>query len=420
MQQPDPYRIFPRATTEQRRDLLESLKAVGLKNPVVVDEHQNVIDGHERRDGCIELEIDWLAGADVRVGLTEIQKKALAIELNLWRRPIHLTRRQRTELLDIYLIANPHLSEPLIADLFGLDQSTINRRKQRLMRLHKLPKVVSTVGKDGVARQIGNRKKPARVVVKSRAEYERLQPVLADLRDEVHGLIRRPHKLHAKAERKRALAEVNNRRPPKLPESITIKHCDFRNLELADNSVDLIVTDVVWSPEAEADWIEVGRLASRWLKEDGLLCSIIGTQSLFRLDRALAPSLNYQWTISLGFAQCYRSNVRNLLEGWRPIPVYSKAPMSSRIDGWQDTLVALSPREKRYHDWQQDIEVSVELMRRLSRPGDVICDPFVGTGTNAVACALLGDRTFIGCDVDEQQVRTSRYRVAKEGVSKTA
>jgi hypothetical protein len=419
MPQRDPFRIFPRATAEQRHDLRASLTAVGLKNPVVVDEDENVIDGHERRDGCLELGVDWLAGADVRVGLTEIQKKSLAIELNLWRRPIHLTRQQRNQLLDVYLIANPHLSETQVANLFGVDQSTVNRRKRALMRSHKLPQVVSTVGRDGVTRKIGDRKRTARVVVKSKAEYERLRPTLVELRGEVQGLIRRPHRLQAIADRKLALAEVNAHQPARLPETITIKHCDFRHLELADNSVDLIVTDVVWSPDAEADWVEVGRLASRWLKDDGLFCSIIGTGSYPRLCGALAPSRAYQWTICLTFPKCYRSMLRNLLESWRPIPIFSKAPTSSRIDGWQDMLVTPRPREKKFHDWQQDIEVSIELLRRLSRPGDVIVDPFLGTGTNGVACALLGDRTFVGCDIDEQQVRTARYRVAHEGFSKT-
>jgi ParB-like chromosome segregation protein Spo0J len=168
----DIFRIFPRATAQERTELRSSIQAVGLRNPIVIDEFGSVIDGYERRDICIELGIDWLAGADVRIGLIDVQKKALAIELNLWRRPIHLTRKQRNELLDIYLIANPHLSESQVGELFGVNQSTVNRRKRELMRLHKLPPVTATVGKDGITRQVGERRKnPARLIVKSRAEY---------------------------------------------------------------------------------------------------------------------------------------------------------------------------------------------------------------------------------------------------------
>lgn len=91
----DPYRMFPRATAEERTSLRKSIEAVGLCNSIIVDEKDNVIDGHERRDACIELGIDWLAGADLRSGLTDVQKKALAIELNLRRRLVHITRNQR-------------------------------------------------------------------------------------------------------------------------------------------------------------------------------------------------------------------------------------------------------------------------------------------------------------------------------------
>jgi len=46
----------------------------------------------------------------------------------------------------------------------------------------------------------------------------------------------------------------------------------------------------------------------------------------------------------------------------------------------------------------------VELVRRCiqgsSDPGDLILDPFLGSGTTAVACVLTG-RKFIGCEIDE-------------------
>ncbi|MDZ4686188.1 MAG: ParB/RepB/Spo0J family partition protein [Planctomycetaceae bacterium] len=170
----DPFRIFPPATAEERANLKLSIEAVGVQSPVVMDEAGHVIDGHERRDVCIELGIDWLAGADVRVGLSEIERKALAIELNLWRRPIQLTQRQRNVLLDVYLIAKPHLSEHQVAELFCVNQSTVNRRKRALMLSHKLEPVTATIGKDGVSRKIGNRRKSGRVIVKNKREYDSL------------------------------------------------------------------------------------------------------------------------------------------------------------------------------------------------------------------------------------------------------
>lgn len=411
----DPYRIFPRATSQESADLRRSIEAVGLRNPVIVDDKGNVIDGHERRDACVELGMDWLVGADVRIGLSDIQKKALAIELNLWRRPVHLTRAQRNGLIDIYLEANTHLSDNQVAKLFGVNQSTVNRRKQALMQSHKLPLVTATVGKDGVTRKIGERRKGARVIVKSQAEYDSLKPVLAEIGGELQGLQRRPKRLHQVARRKRALDDVNSSSTAALPTNCRIQHCDFRQLTIADNSVDVVLTDVVWSASAEPDWVDLAALAKRWLKDDGIFCSIIGTRSMSALCQALGRHLSYEWTISLVFKEGFRSFSSNVLERWRPAVVFSKSGRSPRINGMIDAIFESRSQEKQYHDWQQPIEICRILAERLTRPGDVVLDPHLGTGTYAVACSLLGDRQFVGCDVDPQQIKTARYRVAHEG-----
>ena len=413
----EPYRIFPHATTQERADLRASIKAVGLSCPVILDEHGNIIDGHERRSICADLGIDWMAGADVRIGLSEYQKKALAIELNMWRRPMNLTRRQRNEFIDIYLIANSHLSDQMVADLFGVNQSTVHRRKRALVENDELPKITATVGKDGVTRQIGNRQKtPTRLIVKSRAEFASLQPAMEILNEDLTGHIRRPNKLFSLARRKTALAKVNDSPKMELPQSCRIEHSDFRDLNLDDNSVDVILTDVVWMLSAEQDWRDLARLAKRWLRDDGIFCSMVGSFGESSFRRAIEDELKHQATIAIVFPTPSWSVGRGIGKQWRPAVIFAK---SNKFVLPPITDVILVPRtadnQKDYHDWQQRLDVCTELMKRLTKQGDVIVDPHLGTGTNAVAAALLGERTFVGCDIDEQQVRTARYRVATEG-----
>jgi len=58
----------------------------------------------------------------------------------------------------------------------------------------------------------------------------------------------------------------------------------------------------------------------------------------------------------------------------------------------------------------------LELVRRCiqasSDPGDLVLDPFLGSGTTAVACALTG-RRFIGCEIDDAYVNLSCERIEK-------
>ncbi|MDK3075168.1 site-specific DNA-methyltransferase [Sedimentitalea sp. JM2-8] len=62
------------------------------------------------------------------------------------------------------------------------------------------------------------------------------------------------------------------------------------------------------------------------------------------------------------------------------------------------------------HDWKNPVgnkthptEKSVDLMRMYvensTQPGDIVLDPFAGTGSTGVACKLSG-RSFVGCEFD--------------------
>jgi site-specific DNA-methyltransferase (adenine-specific) len=60
------------------------------------------------------------------------------------------------------------------------------------------------------------------------------------------------------------------------------------------------------------------------------------------------------------------------------------------------------------------LELPRRLMTLLSFPDDVICDPFLGSGTSAVAAYRLG-RRFYGFDLSPAYVASSHRRLAKLG-----
>jgi len=53
----------------------------------------------------------------------------------------------------------------------------------------------------------------------------------------------------------------------------------------------------------------------------------------------------------------------------------------------------------------------MHFIERITSPGQLVVDPFLGSGTTALACKKLG-RRLIGCDVDVNAVATARQRVA--------
>src|SRR5262249_24571961 len=88
--------------------------------------------------------------------------------------------------------------------------------------------------------------------------------------------------------------------------------------------------------------------------------------------------------------------------------VADKTPLTS------DTYTVPGIRGKaELHDWQQPQEPISHWVGRLTRPGDVVADPFVGSGTVAVACREHG-RKFVGTEIDKKAFRVARGRLAGE------
>lgn len=75
----------------------------------------------------------------------------------------------------------------------------------------------------------------------------------------------------------------------------------------------------------------------------------------------------------------------------------------------------------RGHPTPKPIDLMLALVASFTDPGDVVLDPFCGSGTTGVACVRLG-RRFVGVEVDPTWAALSRERLAAEsqGLTLTA
>jgi site-specific DNA-methyltransferase (adenine-specific) len=69
-----------------------------------------------------------------------------------------------------------------------------------------------------------------------------------------------------------------------------------------------------------------------------------------------------------------------------------------------------SETPERYHPTQKPISLMRWCIERVSKRGDTIFDPFMGSGTTGVACMQLG-RNFIGCEIDAGYFKIAEKRI---------
>ncbi|MBE0540927.1 MAG: site-specific DNA-methyltransferase [Verrucomicrobia bacterium] len=90
---------------------------------------------------------------------------------------------------------------------------------------------------------------------------------------------------------------------------------------------------------------------------------------------------------------------------------YSCNPLGkSPGDVWVIPNVKSNHVEKTRHPCQYPVELIERLVLALSRPGDWVLDPFLGTGTSIIA-ALRHNRRGVGAELVERYVQIARQRI---------
>ena len=69
------------------------------------------------------------------------------------------------------------------------------------------------------------------------------------------------------------------------------------------------------------------------------------------------------------------------------------------------------------HPTVKPLELIERIVRNSSKPGQMVIDPFLGSGTSGVAAVGQG-RNFMGCDIDPKFVAIAQARVIDKLVNR--
>lgn len=190
------------------------------------------------------------------------------------------------------------------------------------------------------------------------------------------------------------------------PATVDVRRGDFRDVltDTVDNgTVALILTDPPY-PEKYIDlWSHLGHFGKRTLIDGGSLVAYCGQSHLIESAAYLGLSgLRYWWTIALTHGHGSQMMPgKNVSIGWKPLLWYvldrraTTVMMPDRIDG---TAPRKTVPTGDTDDWAQGVEELEPIISALTAPGDLIVDPFAGSGTTGVAAMRFG-RRFIGAEL---------------------
>lgn len=186
--------------------------------------------------------------------------------------------------------------------------------------------------------------------------------------------------------------------------------CLEKMKEIPDDSVDMVLTDPPYDSESTPSVLKMITECERILKFGGNLIFLCGHHQLFEIIK-YKTSLRQWW---IGWFNHNRSNRifgKNLITRGKPFIWFNKKKRlkTSRVPF--DTISL--PKEcwsKKFHRWGQPVEFFEHFVEFLSEKGDVVLDPFLGSGSTAVACKNLG-REFIGIEKDKNYFNIAKERI---------
>lgn len=178
--------------------------------------------------------------------------------------------------------------------------------------------------------------------------------------------------------------------------------------KLGDESIDLVLTDPPWNIAAKEydkgiDIKPILKEIKRVVKPDGHICLEVGFCSHTYLDLFDELNLFYKQPIVL---YCINGMGRRSYVGWNHFSLVfwvTKKPETKICKKFRDvipwTLISTKNEGWEYPN-PKNPGAYEKLIRMFSREYDTVLDPFMGSGTTAIA-ARRSNRHFIGIEINE-------------------
>jgi len=208
--------------------------------------------------------------------------------------------------------------------------------------------------------------------------------------------------------------------------------------KLPNESIDLVVTDPPYKltqkygTSVDADnLMAVASLKtllpeiSRVLKKGRFAVIFYDNRILpFLFDSIKGTDLRYKRQIFLYRRWGTAHKVFNWMSTTDPVCIFTKGDdkpfrPSEKSQIKHDCYTKSSPEKVSYgHPAQKPMEIIEDIIKAFSDEGDLVCDPYLGSGTTAEASTLL-NRNWVGCDNSKEFISITNNRLSEIGKTQT-
>lgn len=194
--------------------------------------------------------------------------------------------------------------------------------------------------------------------------------------------------------------------------------------ELPDKSVDLVLTDVPYNISRKSnglrkldygEWDKQRGMERFWIKEiirvsRGTVIVFCGNEQLSLFARKLRTSGFSTRSLVWHKSNPTVINCNRLYVPSTELAVYGKLPKATYNQKYKHNIFEYPAVRNRIHPNQKPLPLFRELILDTTKEGDLVLDPFSGSGVTAIACLEM-NRKFICIERDEKFYNESLKRM---------
>lgn len=387
--------IIPNMYDKEYQALKTDIQKNGLLNSIALYQGK-ILDGRNRFKVCQELGIE--PKYEEYKGNSPI---SYVISLNVKRR--HLTIGQ---LATVGLEALPYLKEE--AKKRQQEHGSTAPGKSLPQNIAEVLEKEKGEATQKAAELAGTNKEYIRQVEKIQTEdpkaYEEIKQGKKTVNEATQEL---------KYKKRKEEVEKLARNVPEIDKAYHLYTSDFRQIQIEPESIDCIITDPPYAKEFLSLYKDLAEFAYKALKPGKSLVVMIGQSYLPDILNLMCPIINYNWICAYltpggQSAQLWQRKVNTF---WKPLLWFTKGEYQGEWIG--DVMKSKeNNNDKKFHFWGQSESGMLDIVERLTKPNDLILDPFMGAGTTGIV-SLLSKRRFIGIDIDNNCITQTKARITE-------